>query len=449
VPSAPILSPRLRDKQAYFWGTYDNMVFIPNPGVVHPDQDPPPPLYTMTGGQNRFQNFENRLLRTRHVVTRKRALVEWSHTRRLQRIFTGVFNTMKEYKDYDRERSQTCRARYEGALSANTALANLLKREANRSDAIKMMGDRNFTTLTVGKRGITRYDTEWVYRNGQGEVYSLRDVLLSEDIFVREEVSEEETFKVGRITLRPIQMGGEKPLATVTKVGLYKINHTMEEWSENLLERLKAERARKGRPLRNDEIGPICNQDREWVNDDSGLIGRCHMEVSNAKALQTVALVSGDRRLANQMAETCNVTVLRVDPQQYVLHQSFQGLRPEEESPHTLRKGGMKGFESLYVDTGSVSAHASRMCSEDGVYYTRHLRSTGWSGEDRYTSYTLKRVEGVRRIRFEVHKPVIRPKIWRSGSRSHSSVYSSQSSWRSGSFEPSINSQLGVRPLMR
>jgi hypothetical protein len=436
VQSAPVLSPRLRDKQEYFWGTYENLVFVPDPNLVNTSEDPPAPLYKMTGGQNRYQNFENRLLRTRHVVTRKRALVEWSHTRRLQRIFNGVFSSMKEISDYDRDRSSMSRARYQGALNANSALVNLLRREANHLDAQKMMGDKNFTTLTVGKRDITRYDTEWVYRNGQGEVYSLRDVLLSEDIFVREEVSEEETFKVGGITLRPYQLGGPKPVPTKTKVGLYRINKSMEEWSEDLLRRLISKRTALGRPLTNQEIEPICNEDREWVNDDSGLIGRCHNEVSGAKALQTVALVSGDRRLANQMAETCNVTVLRVDPAQYAVRQITAGLEPADETRTTLEKGGMMGFEALYVDTGSVSAHAASMAEEGGILYTRHLRDTGWSGDRRYTSYTLRKLDVPRRIRFEVHRPVIRPKVWRSTSRSHSSVYSSHSSWRRSDRDP-------------
>lgn len=430
IQSAPILSPRLRDKQEYFWGTYENLVFIPDPNLVNTSSDPPPPLYRMTGGQNRYQNFENRLLRTRHVVTRKRALVEWSHTQRLQRIFNGVFTSMKEITEYDRDRSSVSRARYEGALNANSALVNLLKRKANHLDAQRMMGDKNFLTLTVGKRDITRYDTEWVYRNGQGEVYSLRDVLLSEDIFVRDEVSEEETFKVGGLTLRPFQSSGQKATVTKTKVGLYRINQSMEEWSEDLLGRLKDRRSALGRPLTNQEIEPICNQDREWVNDDSGLIGRCLNDVSGAKALQTVALVTGDRRLANQMAETCNVTVLRVDPAQYAIRQIEAGLDPAIEVNTTLEKGGIRGYEALYVDTGSISAHAAGMTEEGGVLYTRLVRDTGWSGDHRYTSVTLKRAEAPRRIRFEVHRPVIRPKVWRSTSRSHSSVYSSHSSWR-------------------
>jgi len=89
VQSAPILCPRLREKQEYFWGTYDNFVFVPKERGVSNTDAPPPPLYERTGGQNRFQNFENRLSRTRHLVTRRQAQVEWSHTRRLYSIFHG------------------------------------------------------------------------------------------------------------------------------------------------------------------------------------------------------------------------------------------------------------------------------------------------------------------------------------------------------------------------
>jgi len=222
VQSAPILCPRLREKQEYFWGTYAEKVFVPKAGAVVSTDQPPMPLYEMTGGQNRYQNFENRLLRTRHVVTRKQALVEWSHTRRLQSIFQSLFPKMETFAMIDKDRNMTMRNRYDGALNANSALQRLLRREAGASDAQELMGSDNFYTLTVGKRDFTRDDALWVYINGQGENYSLNDVSLSEDIFVREEVSVEETYKVGGIPLRPYFQCGEKLRPTRIKVGLYR-----------------------------------------------------------------------------------------------------------------------------------------------------------------------------------------------------------------------------------
>jgi hypothetical protein len=429
IQSAPILCPRLREKQEYFWGTYAEKVFIPKAGAPVPGDQPPLPLYEMTGGQNRYQNFENRLLRTRHVVTRKQALVEWSHTRRLQSIFHSLFPKMETFALIDKDRSQTMRNRYDGALNANSALQRLLLREAGASDAQELMGSENFYTLTVGKRDFTRDDAMWVYLNGQGENYSLRDVTLSEDIFVREEVSVEETFKVGGIPLRPYFSCGEQLRPTRVKVGLYQINQSMEEWSEDLLRRLKERRDQKGRALRPYEVGPICDEDREWVNDDTGLIAQAHRNSAGTKASYRIVLVSSDRRLANQMAETCNATVIRLSPQEFVriAHVEKQQVN-STMSPDFLYEYGVT-CDLILLDTGSISAQSVGMTEERGILYNRVVRSTGWRGEHRFSEVTLTKVTKTRLMK-EVHRPVTRPKLWRSGSRPHESAYSSHSSWK-------------------
>lgn len=430
IQSAPVLCPRLREKQEYFWGTYAEKVFIPKLGGVTNTDEPPPALYEATGGQNRYQNFENRLLRTRHVVTRKQAQVEWSHTRRLQSIFLSLFPKIEDYDLIDKERSRTMRARYDGALSANSALQNLLKREASESDARKLMGSDAFYTLTVGRRDFTRSDAEWVYLNGQGENYSLRDVSLSEDIFVRDEVSVEETFKVAGIPLRPFFSNGTKLRPTKVKVGLYQINQSMEEWSEDLLERLRNERNRLGRPLRPNEVGPIFDVDREWVNDDSGLIDQCHRLTSGTKSSYRIGLVSGDKRLANQMAETCNVTVIRLHPQEFVRLAHLKGIEISSKiNPNFLMEFGDLNCDHILVDTGSISAAAVQLTEEDGRLMNRTVLETGWLGESRYSKVSLTEVSRTRLGR-QLHRPVTRPKIWRSGSRPYESSYSSHSSWK-------------------
>jgi hypothetical protein len=316
-------------------------------------------------------------------------------------------------------------------LSANTALQNLLKREAHESDAIKMMGDKNFHTLTVGKLEFTPEDALWGYFNGQGENYSLRDVHLSEDIFVRSEVSAEETFKVGGLVLRPWMSGGTKTYLTKTKVGLYQINMGMEEWAETLTAELQDKRAALGRPLAPVETGPIFDKRPEWVNDDSGLIARCHRDVSDTSIGHQVVLVSADRRLANQMAETCNVTVHRIDPYDFVrvAVESRIELSETVTGDFLSRYGVPNRF--TYIDTGSVLAAASKCEVENHVPLRRTVLRTGWDGDTRFTQISLSKLEVRANLRRETHRPITRPKVWRSGSRPHESSYSSHSSWKS------------------
>jgi len=440
VQSAPILCPRLREKQEYFWGTYDNMVFVPREKDIHNSLSPPPALYERTGGQNRFQAFEDRLVRTRHIVTRRQAQVEWSHSRRLHSIFNGVFPHMKDFEALDKERSKTQRARYDGALSANSALQNLLRREASRADAIKLMGSENFLTVTTGERDFTRADALWVYMNGQGENYSLRDVSLSEDMFVREEVSAEETFKVGGLPLRTLYFGGRKLRQTKTKVGLYQISSTMEEWAEDLLNRLLDRRAELQRPLKPVELSSIFLLNPEWVNDDTGLIAKCLEDVTDTSIRVTVGLVSGDRKLANKMANTCNVQVMRIDPQQFVISAYKRGqIIDHSVDPSFLAEMGVK-VKHVYIDTGSISASAVNMVEEDGEYFHRTVRSTGWVDGTRTSSITLVKMRR-NKLKAELHKQVQRPRLWRQTSRPGESVYSSHSSWKTARSKRSEESE--------
>jgi hypothetical protein len=249
-------------------------------------------------------------------------------------------------------------------------------------------------------------------------------------MFVREEVSSEETFKVEGIPLKPYFVSGPKARLTKSKVGLYNITSTMEEWAEDLLSRLKSERALRGRPLKPMEVEPIFMENPEWVNDDTGLIGLCHRLTANQKGLQKISLISGDRRLANKIANTCNVEVIRISPQEFVRLSVARGLEISHETDPSFLKGmlGPK-VEHVLKDTGSISASAVHMVEEEGEIFHRSVTSSGWEGEHRVSHITLARVKRTH-LRKEVHRPESRPRIWRQSSRPQESVYSSHASWR-------------------
>jgi len=441
VQSAPILCPRLREKQEYFWGTWKNQVFIPKLGDLK-GPEPPLALYLSTGGQNRYQNFENRLIRTRRAVTRSQAQVEWMHTQRLNSIFLSLFPKMKDYEEIDKDRSSILRGRYDNALSANTALQNLLKREATEKDARQLMGDHNFLMLTQGKLEFTREDALWVYYNGQGENYSLHDIVVSEDIFIRDEVSVEETFKVSGISLKPMMSYGRRTYTTKINVGLYQINDVMEDWADGLILELKGSRDKVSRPLRPEEIGPIMDKRPEWVNDDQGLIARCHRENSTSqRGGERVLLVSADRRLARQMAETCNVTVCRVDPYKYVEIATQSGRVISADMDPSFLYEWIPDIK-IYLDTGSIMAAGSRCTLEGTTPMYRTVRKTGWNAGKRFSEITLTKLSTSPHIRKETHYPISRPKVWRSGSRPYESAYSSHDTWKTTRSKGTVETKL-------
>lgn len=438
LQTAPILCPRLREKQEYFWGTWADKVFVPIRQEIKSSDgvQPPVPILSESGGSNRYQSFENRLLRTRRIVTRRQAEVEWAHTQRLENIFMALYDDMKDYAILDKDRASIARARFNGALNANSALQNLLKREATEKDARILMGDRAFRMLTTGRRDFTLLDAEWVYNNGKGKTFSLLDLGFSTEYYVREEVSSEETFKVAGLVLHPYTSRGLTTQTTRTQVGLYQINQSMEEWADELLTQLVTMRDAKGAPLGPDEAGPIYDKNREWVNDDTGIISQCLRETSSLGPLSAgVILISDDRRLANQMAETANVSVTRIRPRDFLAYHRGPVSATMQVTAKDLADGFRKDISryQVYLDTGSLASSAAKMeiDTTTDVVYDRQVLSTGTDPEgSRYTSYTLTKVDEVRKFRTFIHRPVLRPQPTRSYSRPSSSIYS-EKSWRS------------------
>jgi hypothetical protein len=437
LQKTPILCTRLREKQEYFWGTYDNLVYVPNQAPLAANQGlPPPPLYTKTGGVNRYQAYENRLIRTKHIVTRSGASREWEHTQRLQGLVLSIWESTKEMQTYYDMHRMFAKERFGNAQTANSALQNLLRREATEADARQMMGNDAYRMITDGRRKFTHSDAEWVFNNGRHEFCSLDDISVSEDIFLRAEVSSEETFKVGGITLRPFTGRGKQLLTTRINVGLWQINQSMYEWADALTQRLTERRQELGRPLHPQEAGVIFDADPEWVNDDSGLIARCLREHQHgAGRTYSVIVITADKRLCNQMAETANVTVLRLLPESAISMSRKLNLDPESLDLGLVLSSVNTGElrpDALYIDTGALAAYTARLQLESGRLVRRQILQTGYDEE------TLARKSRVRltylpeevKHRLFRHYPILRPKVWRSGSRVPSSTYSEHSSWR-------------------
>jgi len=428
--SAPQLAPRLRERQDYFWGTYAEKVFIPKKGELPATAGLRVPIvaYEATSGQNRYQAFENRLIRTKHLIPRKQAEQEWERTHRLRNIVDNVYTSTDTLEKYYKSIRTAVRSKFDMALSANTALNNLLKREATHQDVKEMIGNENFRMITSGQRDFTRMDATWVYRNGAKEFYSLNDISISEDMYFRDEVSSEETFKVGGITLDPIYShSGNKPVVTRNKVGLYEIGSNMEEWAEDLSRRIKERRDELGKPVPHDDLHEIFMEDPEWVNDDSGLIATCMENHAGYTAKQaSVVLVTNDRRLTRQMANTCNLSVLRINPRDYILYAGEGYLRIPHPDLLQLRHVGVPPVDKVYLDTGSIAALSATLCEEKGTVVERIVTETGVVRGKRTTSVVLRNTGRPLKIRVEeIQHPIVRPKVWRSHSRPASTVYSS------------------------
>nr|WNA22212.1 MAG: RdRp [Plasmopara viticola lesion associated narnavirus 4] len=447
----PILCRRLRDRQEYLHGTYAEKIFIPDKEYISSFRNElPTPLIKASGGNNLFSNFENRLLRTRHVVTQTSAEKEWEVTFQIRSRLLSRYQSTNEANKrqaFDRMRA---RSEFGDALNANTAFANLLQRKGTLEDVIRLT-NKNFLVVKCGAIHFTRWDADWLFYGGKSENFSIEDLSSSEDLYLRTDVSEDETMRVGNIPLVPL-IKELKTVTTTTSVGLYQIGSGMYEWASKLASRLASARERLGGALSRDDTLPIYKLDPEWINDDTLIIARCLQDtVGRSQRTTTVILVSADKRLGNQLSNTCNVYVIRIDPKAYIgicLENTWDPMSELDPMVLTsyLRPGTVRNpVEYVYTDTGSVAAYLSKIQSyESGTMWIKHIESDPSYlprlGEKRGYEYTLTSLGVPQGMQSMTHRPTYQERRFRNpepfGSEaSHrKSVLSSRSStskdWR-------------------
>jgi len=419
----PILNRRLRDRQEYLHGTYAEKVFIPTRSYMNTfGKKLPEPLIMASGGSNLFTNFENRLLRTRHLITRTGAEREWEFTTRIRASLLQRTKSVVTANSELAFKKKRARSEFGDALSANTALAHLLERKGSLEDVIQLTNE-NFHVVNCGATSFTKWDAEWLFFGGKSENFSIEDLTSSEDLFVRTDVSEDETLRVGSIPLRPIY-GKSKKVLTTTTIGLYQIGSGMYEWASDLTERLISRRKELKRPLDRDNALTEFQVNPEWVNDDTLIIARCLRDTGGrAMTSTTVALISADKRLGNQLSNTCNVAVVRVDPRQYILYCHEINRNPLDEPDPVLLRTYLSNMEKVhqlehvYVDTGSVNAFLSRVDIDERLGVLKIKQPVGsmlhpLTGKRMYR-YNLIDTDVPNSLRYNIHLPVMLPRRFR------------------------------------
>lgn len=442
----PVLCRMLSDRQEYLHGTYSNMIFVPKYSYKDVQMGKlPAPLIESPGGANRFNAALNRLVRTKHLVTRSVAVREWEYSKTIRaRLLSRVETSRFESEDFLRKNE--LRRRFGDALNANTAFANMLSRKASWKDVETLLDSKEHITLTSGAPEFTYYDAQWLASGAKFENFSIEDLTITEDLHSREDVSEEQTFKVGGLILRPIVGYDIKRVVTTTKVGLYEINKSMEEWAENLYRRLLNHRV-DGKPISRDDVLKEVMTDPEWVNDDTGLIEQCLQLTSSLHQRSArVVLVSLDKRLANQMSNTCNVQVERLHPLAYIMRMRWHGKDPVNDRHLALSLLGkdipsrerVDPIRQIFVDTGSVAAVLTNLEEqpESGqtVVKRREHLSNGFLDGKRQTQYVLREIPQHALVLTTVPiRPVLKDRKFPHSNSMSRRLSSSTVSWRTKS----------------
>jgi len=302
------------------------------------------------------------------------------------------------------------------ALNANSAFQHLLDRKANPSDVNKLIND-GMLFITYGAKEFSKADAIWLNAGGRSETLSIDMLTGSEDMFLRDQVSTEESFRVGGIHLQPVIGHQPVPVVTRNRAGLYEISQPMVEWAENICTTLRS-KWDGIHPLTFDTILETYTMNPEWVQDDSLIIAKCLADVSQLSGLRTVFLISDDKKLGNQVSNTCNVVCVRFSARDIVrCYPQKWGV--DTEIPYELlirhcprNHATITKPIGTYYDRGSIAAMCAKLDFEtlqgETLLVSKELLSTGFLGSagHRYSKEVWYDVPVPSRVYTQVHVPV-------------------------------------------
>jgi hypothetical protein len=375
----PLFCTKLRDKQEYLHGTYAEKVFVPDGRpLVSPYWEVPEPIYQAAGTSIGISSVENRLIRARRLVTKRVAREVVQQADRLLQVIKGE-STINGLDLRQKITSFEKRKEYEYALQANSAFQRLLSRCANDTDVSKLLSDKFFKAVTSGRLTFTIGDAQWLGRGGKGRFLTINDLRTSEDMYILSEISLEETFKIGGIPLSIPHSTGVVRVNTKTRIGLYEISQSQEEWADNVVQNLLSS-SEVIRPLNRNTVIDIFKENLDWVNDDSMIIHQSIIDNEGKPKESTfVILISTDKRLAKQIARASNQHVLCYNPSD-IVERLYREVWSSESKisiqeiisidPTIGRSNWETNPPSIYIDTGSLMAASvkySRLQSRAGI----------------------------------------------------------------------------------
>jgi len=364
LPAVAVISDMLRSRQDYLHATFAEKIAIPSSELIGRREGMPPPLYRAAGVTSGVTGVERRLVRAKLLLPEREARLEWDRESQLSDILMGASPVVISLQRKEQE-SRSRRERFGGALSGNAAFQNLLRRRADGSE-IEKLRQEGFLIATSGRLRMTYEDAIWVHEGCKGEIFTFADLPRSSDMFLREEVSSERTFKIPDLLLHPVTQSGRREVQTVTRLGLWQISQPMEQWAKEKVAKLRVLREDYPDGPPQHAVREVLRENPEWVADDSLITARVFEDVRDEVSTQTVVLVTRDKRLCRQLAQTTNTIVIGLDPvavafaYPYKIYSAGMEITPSEVVS-ILEEGyfhskGIRVPSHVYIDTGSMAA---------------------------------------------------------------------------------------------
>lgn len=385
-PATPILCHRLRQKQEYLHATYAQSVLVPPKGPIQGPLGVPVPLYTAAGANSFLQGAERRLLATRRVVTRLEAEVETMRSHRINTVLFGTL-TVPDQNARERRTRRAAASEYGFAFRANAAVKALLDREASGHEVALLIRDFGFKDTGSGQKVLSKYETLWIVTGGKGLAYTIEDLLPSEDMYLRSEVSLGESMQVPGIPLTPQIGRNYTTIETRATIGVWDTSDTLEAWADRFITDMLEYRDLGIMPSSR-EVLRFLENDREWVSDDSILVELAR-EKTTGKPRLTILLVSSDLKLGRVITHATGCDVLCVHPEVLVFQDpgaDYSGVVNYDTRVEVLRRccnlqGIMPNPTETLLDYGSLKHAAQRIEGKSNfdhvVGYSKVMHWTG------------------------------------------------------------------------
>jgi hypothetical protein len=312
----PWLTLKLRDKQEYLYGTYAEKVFVPTAEMKSQLKATlPPPIYMAGGTTNDLSSVEARLIAAKVLITRTQAEVEFERTLRNGSVLFGNY-TNNYQKTISKRDSTLARKAFDGALAANSALHNLLKRQANGYDVSVMLKDPSFNVVLTGAREYTRSHARWIHEGCKSDTYTLRDIFKPADMFLRSEVSTEEEMKISGIGRLWLRNGKNVITETRAEVGLWQVSNDMQEWAQSLGLKLAGKRDSLGvASIPRRDVRSLYFENRENVADDPLILEHVARLAEGYTPTERGVVFTQDVSLVKSIANRTGMSFYRMSPE--------------------------------------------------------------------------------------------------------------------------------------
>jgi len=399
LPAATPLCKFLRTKGDYLHATYAHEIFFPRASLKSKWEEAPVPIYLALGTSPEIQGAENRLVSARKLLTKSQAEVEILRSRRISEALFAP-QGLVGFEREESERMRIARQGYDYARTANAAIQRLLMRQANGAEPIELL-KAGFLHSVSGVQELDRASTTWIVLGGRGEAFNVQDIPQSEDMFLVEEVSLEQTMRVPGIPLSTIfNHRVVAPRLTESRLGLWEVTQSQTDWAEGVISQLKESRL-EGGSVPNFTARKVLLDNPEWINDDTLIIAKC--QALTRKVAGSVVIVTSDFRLCRNASRMSGLTVWQLEPRDLIARSRTMNWRVEDIASRA--KELIESYKNLdefgppiidYIgDSGSFEAYAVK--TDTGFtnsgerklpLYRKELVSTGInSNGDRFAEY--------------------------------------------------------------